>query len=95
MLDSNLNELINDFISQRTNHICSAVYKTNEYIKLRNEYNKLRDKIQAELPNTKQNLLEDLEELRYSMQSLEFDMLYKYAFNDSIKLAIENDRLLN
>ena len=90
MLDNNLNELINDFISQRTNHICSTVYKTNEYIKLRNKYNKLRAEIQAELPNTKQNLLEDLEELRYSMQSLEFDMLYKYGINDTINIILEN-----
>lgn len=95
MLDSNLNELINDFVSQRTNHICSTVYKTNEYIKLRNKYNKLRKEIQVALPNTKKNLLEDLEELHYLMQGLEFDMLYKYAFNDSIKIAIENDKLLN
>ena len=90
MLDNNLNELINDFISQRTNHICSTVYKTNEYIKFRNEYNKLRDKIQAELPNNKKELLEYLEELHYSMQGLEFDMLYKYGFNDTINIILEN-----
>lgn len=95
MLDSNLNELINDFISQRTNHICTIAYKTNEYIKLRNEYNKLREKMLVALPNTKKNLLEDLEELHYSMQGLEFDMLYKYAFNDSIKITIEAGKLFN
>ena len=88
-------QLINDFISQRTNHICTTVYKTNEYINLRNKYNKLREEIQVELANKKKNLLEDLEELHYSMQGLEFDMLYKYAFNDSIKITIEADKLFN
>ena len=62
---------------------------------MRNEYNKLREEIQVELSNNKKNLLEDLEELYYSMQGLEFDMLYKYAFNDSIKITIEADKLFN
>jgi len=43
MRNSNLNELINDFISQRINHICIRTYKKKEYIKLRKKYIKVRD----------------------------------------------------
>ena len=43
MLDNNLNELINDFIAQRTNHICIRVYKKKEYSNLRKKYIKVRD----------------------------------------------------
>ena len=73
MLDNNLNELINDFIAQRTNHICISVYKKKEYSNLRKKYIKVRDILEKELPTNKKDLIEQLEELHYSMQSIEFN----------------------
>ena len=93
MLDNNLNELINDFIAQRTNHICIRVYKKKEYTNLKKKYIKVREVLERELPTTKKELLEQLEELHYSMQSIEFEELYRHGFNDSIKITFTKRNL--
>jgi len=93
MLDNNLNELINDFIAQRTNHICIRVYKKKEYSNLRKKYIKVRDILEKELPTNKKELIEKLEEFHYSMQSIEFDELYRHGFNDSIKITFTKRKL--
>ena len=93
MFDSNLNELINDFIAQRTNHICIRVYKKKEYATLKKKYIKVSDILEKELPTNKRELIEKLEELHYSMQSIEFDELYRHGFNDSIKITFSKHKL--
>lgn len=93
MKNSNLNELINDFISQRINHICIKTYKKKAYTNLRKKYIKVRDILESELPANKKDLIEQLEELHYSMQSIEFDELYRQGFNDSIRITFSKRKL--
>ena len=76
MLENNLNELINDFIAQRTNHICIRVYKKKEYNNLRKKYIKVRDILEKELPTNKRELIEKLEECAISYYTLNDDEEY-------------------
>lgn len=84
-----LEEDVNDFILERLNDNYDKLIKDTEYIKRKEEYNYLLDKVRH---NVEINLFDEYREKCNHLQYLELQEAYKMGFLDSMIILSEKNK---